>query len=262
VNGRNRGIFEIPPTRYSPQADRLPSGWRCVYNQGMKIVARHGWRVSTAQAIEIQAELAGEVCQVGSIKSPRLIGGVDISVNRWAGTGMGAAVVLSYPGLEIVETKVVSDRIEFPYVPGLLSFREAPLILAALERITATPDLIMVDGQGMAHPRRMGLASHLGLFLGVPTIGCAKSRLCGECGEPSYGPGSYTELKDKGEVIGAVLRTRAGVKPVYVSIGHMIDLASAIRWVLACCRGYRLPEPTRLAHQAAGGKMKLKKNAA
>jgi deoxyribonuclease V len=225
----------------------------------MQIVARHSWRVTTAQAIAIQGELAAEVCRVGRVTSPRLIAGVDISVNRWAKTGKGAAVVLSYPELEIVETGVVTDRLEFPYVPGLLSFREAPLILAALEKITVTPDLIMVDGQGMAHPRRIGLASHLGLCLGVPTIGCAKSRLCGECEEPPSGSGSYTELKDNGEVIGVALRTRAGVKPVYVSTGHMIDLPSAIRWVLACCRGYRLPEPTRLAHQAAGGNLKSEK---
>jgi len=224
----------------------------------MQIVARHSWQVTTAQAIAIQGELAAEVCRLGSVTSPRLIGGVDISVNRWTGTGKGAAVVLSYPGLEIVETKVVTDRIEFPYVPGLLSFREAPMILAALEKISVTPDLIIVDGQGMAHPRRMGLASHLGLFLGVPTIGCAKSRLCGECKEPGSEAGSYADLTDNGEVIGSVLRTKAGVKPVYVSIGHMIDLPSAIRWVLACCRGYRLPEPTRLAHQAAGGNLRMK----
>jgi deoxyribonuclease V len=219
----------------------------------MQVVMRHSWRVSAARAVEIQTELAAEVLRTGDITAPRLIAGVDISVNRWAKTGKGAAVVLSYPSLEIVETKVVTDRIDFPYVPGLLSFREAPLILAALEKITMTPDIIMVDGQGMAHPRRMGIASHLGLLLGVPTIGCAKSRLCGECEEPSDGQGSYTDLKDNGEVIGAVLRTRAGVKPLYVSIGHMIDLPSAVHWVLACCRGYRLPEPTRLAHQAAGG---------
>ena len=196
--------------------------------------------------------------QGGDITAPRLIVGVDISVDRFSGTGRGAAVVLSYPDLVIVETQVVTDSIEFPYVPGLLSFREAPLILAALEKLTVTPDLILVDGQGMAHPRRMGLASHLGLFLGVPTIGCAKSRLCGECEEPGREAGSYADLTDKGEVIGAALRTRAGVKPVYVSIGHMIDLPSAMRWVLACCRGYRLPEPTRLAHQAAGGYLRVK----
>ena len=228
----------------------------------MQIVRRHGWRVSTAQAREIQVELAGQVLRTGEVISPRLIAGVDISVNRVAGTGTAAAVVLSYPDLEIVETKTVTDKIEFPYVPGLLSFREAPLILAACEDLTVTPDLIMVDGQGIAHPRRMGLASHLGLFLDVPTIGCAKSRLCGRHEEPGNEQGSRADLIDNGEVIGAVLRTRGGVKPVYVSIGHRIDLAAAVHWVLACCRGYRLPEPTRLAHQAAGGDLRLKKNAA
>jgi deoxyribonuclease V len=147
-------------------------------------------------------------------------------------------------------------------VPGLLSFREAPLILAAFEKLTATPDLVFVDGQGIAHPRRIGLASHLGLCLGLPTIGCAKSRLCGEHETPGFAAGSYAELRDNGEVIGAAVRTRAGVKPVYVSIGHMIDLPSAIRRVLDCCRGYRLPEPTRLAHMAAGGNLKVQLHAA
>ncbi len=222
----------------------------------MEIVRRHEWRVTTTQAREIQAELAGQVLRSGDINSPRLIVGVDISVNRVAGMGTGAAVVLSYPELEIVEIKTVRDKIEFPYVPGLLSFREAPLILAACEDLTVTPDLVMVDGQGIAHPRRMGLASHLGLFLDVPTIGCAKSRLCGRHEEPGNESGSYADLIDNGEVIGAALRTRGGVKPVYVSIGHKIDLPAAVHRVLVCCRGYRLPEPTRLAHQAAGGNLK------
>lgn len=212
--------------------------------------------MTTAEAIKIQAELAAEVSRTGTITSPCLIGGVDISVDRWVKMGTGAVVVLNYPGLEIVETRVVTDRIDFPYVPGLLSFREAPLLLAACEELAVTPDLVMVDGQGIAHPRRMGLASHLGLFLDVPTIGCAKSRLCGSHDGPDYEAGSHAELKDNGEVIGAAVRTRAGVKPVYVSIGHKIDLSMAIRLVLACCRGYRLPEPTRLAHMAAGGNLK------
>jgi len=222
----------------------------------MRIVRRHGWRVTTAEAIEIQKELAAEVSRNGDMASPRLIAGVDISVNRWAKTGTAAVVVLSYPEFELVETRIVTDRIEFPYVPGLLSFREAPLILAACEELTVTPDLLMVDGQGIAHPRRMGLASHLGLFLDIPTIGCAKSRLCGSHEEPGNEAGSYAELLDSGEVIGAAVRTRTGVKPVYVSIGHKVDLSTAIRRVLECCRGYRLPEPTRLAHQAAGGNLK------
>ena len=219
----------------------------------MRIVHRHSWQVTAAEAKAIQLELAAEVLRVGNINAPRLIAGVDISVNRWNGIGRGAVVVLNYPNLEIVEVKVVTDKVTFPYVPGLLSFREMPLILAAFEEITTTPDLVIVDGQGIAHPRRMGLAAHLGLCLGIPTIGCAKSRLCGESEEPAVEQGSRTELLDNGEVIGVVLRTRAGVKPVYVSIGHMIDLDGAVRWTAACCRGYRLPEPTRLAHQAAGG---------
>ena len=239
--------------------DILPIVWRYAYNRCMRIVDRHSWRVTTTQAMAIQKELAAEVSRVGNITAPRLIAGVDISVNRFNKTGTGAVVVLSYPALEIVETQVVTDRIEFPYVPGLLSFREAPLILAAFEKITVVPDLVMVDGQGIAHPRRMGIASHLGLFLGIPTIGCAKSRLCGELRELPITPGSWSELTDNGEVIGAVLCTKDAVKPLYISIGHMIDLQSAVNLVMACCRGYRLPEPTRLAHQAAGGNLKVER---
>jgi deoxyribonuclease V len=225
----------------------------------MQIVNRHSWQVSTARAIEIQKQLAGELSHVGNIANPRFVAGVDISVDRWTKSGTGAVVVLGYPSLEIVEIKVMTDRINFPYVPGLLSFREMPLLLKAFERIERVPDLILVDGQGIAHPRRMGLASHLGLWLGVPTIGCAKSRLCGEHKIPPLEASHSTELVDNGEVIGAVLRTRESVKPLYISIGHMIDLPSAIRFVIACCRGYRLPEPTRLAHLAAGGNLKLER---
>jgi deoxyribonuclease V len=227
----------------------------------MEIIRRHCWQVTTTEAIEIQTNLAGQVSQTGDV-NPHLIAGVDISVDRVSGTGTGAVVVLNYPELEIVEVEVVTDRIEFPYVPGLLSFREAPLVLAACEKLMVIPDLFIVDGQGIAHPRRIGLASHLGLFLDIPAIGCAKSRLCGIHEVPGDEAGSHAELIDKGEVIGAVLRTRTGVKPVYVSIGHKIGLPSVISRVMACCRGYRLPEPTRLAHQAAGGNLKLESVAA
>jgi deoxyribonuclease V len=226
----------------------------------MEVAKLHSWNVSIDRAREIQVKLAGQVSRTDGVKSPRLIAGVDISVNKVSGTGTAAVVVLSYPGLELVEVGVVTGNLGFPYVPGLLSFREAPLVLAACERLTVTPDLILVDGQGIAHPRRLGLASHLGLFLNVPTIGCAKSRLCGGHGEPGDEPGSYAELVDGDEVIGAALRTKSGTRPVYVSIGHKVDLSSAIRWVLAGCCGYRLPEPTRLAHLAAGGNLKQKAN--
>jgi deoxyribonuclease V len=219
----------------------------------MQIVRMHSWDVSTLEARKIQEKLASRVSWECSLNNPRLIAGVDISVNRFNKTGRGAVVILNYPALEIVEIRAVSDSVTFPYVPGLLSFREMPLLLAAFEKVKNIPDLILVDGQGIAHPRRIGIASHLGLVLNIPTIGCAKSRLCGEHEIPGIKAGSYTDLTDRGEVIGAVLRTRDGVRPVYVSIGHMVDLPSAVHWVGACCRGYRLPEPTRLAHQAAGG---------
>ena len=153
-------------------------------------------------------------------------------------------------------------ELHFPYVPGLLSFRELPLLSAVLEKLSVTPDLILVDGQGTCHPRRMGLACHLGLFTDRPTIGCAKSRLCGHHQPPGEKPGSSAEIVESGEIIGAALRTKAGVKSVYVSVGHRIDLKSAIEWVLKCCRGYRLPEPLRLAHLAAGGNFKVDVKAA
>jgi deoxyribonuclease V len=167
-----------------------------------------------------------------------------------------AVVVLSYPELRLVAVELAQGRLELPYIPGLLSFRESPLILTACQRLSVIPDLFMIDGQGIAHPRRMGIASHLGLLLDTPTIGCAKSRLCGRNTEPADEFGSYAEVIDRGEVIGVALRTKTGVKPVYVSTGHKISLQNAIYWVLNCCRGYRLPEPTRLAHLAAGGNLK------
>ena len=213
----------------------------------------NSWQLSTSQAIELQHQLAAEVSRKSEVTDPRFIAGVDISARRDEEMATGTAVVLSYPELEVVETKVARGRLDFPYIPGLLSFRELPLTLAALEQLSITPDLILVDGQGIAHPRRFGIASHLGLFLDIPTIGCAKSLLCGSHEIPGDAPGSYAEITDKDETIGAVLRTKPGVKPVYVSIGHKIDLPTAIHWVMKCCRGYRLPEPTRLAHQAAKG---------
>lgn len=225
----------------------------------MKILRRHDWNVTTAQAREIQTELALEICREGAVVSPRLIAGVDVSVNRFAKTGTAAVVVLRCPEMDVAEISSVTQSIEFPYVPGLLTFREAPLILAAFEKLTVTPGLVIVDGQGIAHPRRIGLAAHIGLYLGLPAIGCAKSRLIGEYEEPGNNAGNYTELMDNAEVIGAVVRTKAGVKPLYISVGHLIDLPSAIKWILASCRGFRLPEPTRLAHLAAGGNLKVKK---
>lgn len=224
----------------------------------MRIIRQHDWQLSPREAMALQARLACQVSRKYNLSTLDLVAGVDISVNRWAKTGKAAVVVLNFPDLQIVEVKTITDSICFPYVPGLLSFREAPLILAACEELNTEPDIIMVDGQGIAHPRRLGLAAHLGLCLDVPTIGCAKSRLCGSYEEPGNESGDFAELQDEDEIIGAVLRTRPSVKPLYISIGHKIDLTTSIKIVLDCCCGYRLPEPTRLAHQAAGGHLKIK----
>jgi deoxyribonuclease V len=219
----------------------------------VRVQESHGWDVSVAQAREIQLSLAKKVAIENRIANPRLVAGIDISAPDVQGVARGAAVVLRYPELDIIEVEEAHSKIRFPYVPGLLSFRESPLILAACEKLCNVPDLILVDGQGIAHPRRFGLASHVGLLLDLPTIGCAKSILCGQHQSVGEQAGSHAELVDKGELIGAALRTKSGVKPIYVSVGHKIDLKSALEWVMKCCRGYRLPEPTRLAHLAAGG---------
>ncbi|MBI4283560.1 MAG: deoxyribonuclease V [Chloroflexi bacterium] len=222
----------------------------------------HGWQLSIPQALDWQYRLAGQVSRNNEVTEPRFIAGVDIAVGRAAELATGAIVVLSYPELRVVEVKVARGRLDFPYVPGLLSFRESPLTLAVANELSITPDLILVDGQGLAHPRRFGLACHLGLLWDKPTIGCAKSRLYGSHQEPGIELGSYAEVMDGDETIGVALRAKRGVKPVYVSIGHKVDLETAIHWVLACCRGHRLPEPTRLAHLAAGGNLKLEQGVA
>ncbi len=218
----------------------------------MELQDLHPWDVSPKEAVAIQRRLATQVVRAGDPKDVRRIAGVDIALDKARGLGIGAVVVLSYPKLEPVEVAVVETPLTFPYVPGLLSFREAPVLRAAFARIAGPIDLLLVDGQGLAHPRRFGLACHLGLLLDVPVIGCAKSRLVGEHSTPDETAGSSSDLTDREEVIGSVLRTRAKVKPIFVSIGHRIGLAEAKMWALRCGGGYRLPEPTRLADQAAG----------
>jgi len=234
----------------------LLTGACSAYNSCMEALRLHGWQVTVAEAKAIQRELAGRVCRHGGRSTPALVAGADISAARSRGEATAAVVVLRYPEMETVAVSIARGKVTFPYVPGLLSFREVPLLLAAFEKLLAAPDLLLVDGQGMAHPRRMGLACHLGLLLDIPAIGCAKSRLCGEAAEPGGERGCRADITDGGEVIGAALRTRAGVKPVYVSVGHKIDLEAALDITLQCCRGYRLPEPTRRAHLAAGGNLK------
>jgi deoxyribonuclease V len=225
----------------------------CFIIQDMRVQALHGWEVSIARAREIQLDLAKKVVIESEAIDPGLVAGIDISAPDAQGVARGAVVILRYPELSIVEVEIAQGKLALPYIPGLLSFRETPLILAACEKITNVPDFILIDGQGIAHPRRLGLASHVGLFLDLPTIGCAKSILCGQHQPVGEDAGSHAELLDNGELIGAALRTKSGVRPIYVSVGHKIDLAMALQWVMKCCHGYRLPEPTRLAHLAAGG---------
>jgi deoxyribonuclease V len=223
----------------------------------------HSWRVSPARAVAIQERLRGRVETRDRLGPVRHVAGIDISVTpgpraaasrRPAGgfRARAAVVVLSFPGLEVVETSVVECPCRFPYVPGLLAFREGPSILAAFRRLRTRPDLLVFDGQGIAHPRRFGIASHIGVLLDLPSIGCAKSRLIGTHAEPGRAAGSWAPLVDGGETVGAVLRTREGVRPVYVSAGHRVSLGTAVDFVARCGRGLRLPEPTRLAHRAAG----------
>lgn len=209
----------------------------------------HRWDVTPAEAVKIQERLRPLVVLHNGLADVRAVAGLDVGFPR--GLARAAVAVYSYPELELVEEAVAERELEFPYVPGLLTFREGPAALAALDRLMTEWDVLLADGQGYAHPRRLGLASHLGVLLDRPSVGSAKSRLIGTHGEVDEAKGSWTELLDAGEVIGAVLRTREGVKPVYVSAGHRIDLASAIELVLRSTRRYRLPEPTRRAHRLA-----------
>ena len=180
--------------------------------------------------------------------TPRLVAGVDVSYEKHGDLFFAGVVVLSLDDLTPVTTATARGRVDFPYIPGLLSFRELPILLDAFRQLPLVPDAVLVDGQGIAHPRRLGLASHLGLWLGLPTVGCAKSRLCGEHSPAGALRGDGVPLRHQGEEIGAVLTTRDNVKPLYISPGHRMDIATAVRLTLACGRRYRLPEPTRQAH--------------
>lgn len=201
----------------------------------------------------IQAELRARVERADRLPEIHHVAGVDVGFEAGGQVTRAAVVVLGYPDLEPVDCAVARLPTRFPYVPGLLSFRELPAVLAAIEGLRVQPDVYLCDGQGLAHPRRFGIACHLGVLLDIPSIGVAKTRLIGHHAEPPPEKGGWTPLKDGEEVIGAVLRTRAGVKPVYVSIGHRLSLSSAVRLVLGCTPRYRLPETTRRAHRLASG---------
>lgn len=216
----------------------------------------HRWDVDSGEAVRIQRELASRVVRsapagsglsAGDLSSYRFVGGVDAAFSSDGRRCLACAVVWDRSTRTLAEHAEASAELLFPYIPGLLSFREVPAVLAALEKLSITPDVLFCDGQGIAHPRRLGIASHLGVILGMPAVGCAKSRLTGSYREPALERGSRSALRDRGEVIGTVLRTKDRVKPIFVSVGHLIDLDAAAELVLACGAGYRLPEPTRLA---------------
>jgi Deoxyinosine 3''endonuclease (endonuclease V) len=208
----------------------------------------HDWQMTPREAVELQKSLRERVRLAPLARSVKAIAGADISFNKFSETIYAGIVVLSLPSLEVIEEVGVVSQTRFPYVPGLLSFRESPAVLEAWEKLKTEPDAVMFDGQGIAHPRRVGIASHVGLLIERPTLGCAKSVLVGKYEEPPLERGVWTEMVDKGEVVGAALRTKTKVKPIYVSPGHLIDLQDAITLTLQCDGGYRQPEPTRRAH--------------
>lgn len=212
-------------------------------------MALHEWNLTPQQAIELQKELAQRIILEDRIGEVRHVAGVDMAINEAHGAARAAVVLLSYPAMEIIERHVYEEPLRMDYVPGLLSFREAPSVLGAFHQLRQQPELVMVDGQGIAHPRRIGIASHLGLWLNLPTIGCAKSLLTGTYNQEQLGTeaGSWVPLRHKGETIGAAVRTRSKVNPMIISPGHLISLETSITYVLACSKGYRLPEPTRQA---------------
>jgi len=209
--------------------------------------APHSWRVSPTRAVQIQRELADRVRIEPLASQCNYVAGTDLAFDKGGSDCIAGVVLWDVKHNQVVEQHVIRRKVGFPYVPGLLSFREAPAILAVLRKLRCAPDVVMCDGHGLAHPRRFGIACHVGVIIDRPTIGCAKSRLTGVHREPGMRRGCRTTLYDRGDRIGAVLRTRDNVRSVYVSVGHRVDLANATRLVLACSKGRRLPEPTRLA---------------
>lgn len=224
----------------------------------MQVKRLHPWDVSPEEARRIQSDLRAlvDTSDHVSLDRIRVVAGVD---NGYAGRGAqttayAGVVVLSFPELEVLETRIARQEVDFPYVPGLLSFREGPALIAAFEQVRHQPDVVLFDAQGIAHPRRLGAASHLGVLLDIPTIGCAKSRLTGRYDEPGEAFGDRSALVDRGEVVGAAVRTRLGRPPLFVSPGHKVSVETAVEIALACCRDNRfMPEPTRLAHKAVSG---------
>ena len=213
----------------------------------------HPWDVSPKEAVQIQHALQEHISIQDDFGEIKTVAGVDVGFEENNKVTRAAIAVLDFQTLEVVETALARRPTTFPYVPGLLSFREIPAVLQAMLKLDGVPDLLLCDGQGIAHPRRFGIAAHLGLLVNIPAIGVAKSRLTGTHDEVALEKGSYVPLTDKSEQIGVVLRTRTNVKPLYISPGHHVSIESAHKFVMACTTKYRLPETTRWAHRLASG---------
>ncbi|MGB3623980.1 MAG: deoxyribonuclease V [Ketobacter sp.] len=216
----------------------------------MQPVITHPWDISETEALRLQQSLAAKVIKEDQFNEIKLVAGVDVAYAKESDKLVAAVVILDAATLEVIETATATDNAQFPYIPGLFSFRELPPLIKAFDQLQHTPDLIICDGQGYAHPRRFGLACHLGVIFDVPTIGCGKTRLLGKHQEPDKERGAVAPLIDNDEVIGNVLRTQTNINPTYVSIGHRFSLATACEWILNLSPKYRLPETTRQADQA------------
>lgn len=219
----------------------------------MKMQQRHAWPQTSEAAIAIQQQLRDQVITQDQLGTVNLVAGVDVGFESGGAITRAAVAVLSFPDLKLVEQAIARLPTSFPYVPGLLSFREIPAVLEALAQLQTPPDLLLCDGQGIAHPRRLGIASHIGLLVDLPTVGVGKSLLVGKYEEPPNDRGAWTPLHHRGETIGAVLRTRPGTKPLYISSGHRVSLPTALDYVMRCTTKFRLPETTRFAHKLASG---------
>lgn len=218
-----------------------------------KLAYSHPWDVTIPEAKQIQLELAQKVVLQDQLDTPRLVAGVDVGFEDKGRITRAAIAILNFPELTLADTSLTRCRTVLPYVPGYLSFRELPAVIQALDKLKMVPDLFLCDGQGIAHPRRFGIACHLGVLTDIPSIGVGKSRLIGSYREPGQHKGNYSDLFDKEERIGVVLRSRDGVKPLFVSPGHRVSIDTAMHWVLQCTTRYRLPETTRHAHRLASG---------
>lgn len=211
-------------------------------------IFEHSWNLSPKEAIALQKTLAAQVRIQPLPTKLKIIGAADISYSKRTDLLAAAVLSFSWPGLDLLEAVSHVCKVSFPYVPGLLSFREVPPLVEAYRKMRRRPDVLLCDGQGIAHPRKLGFASHLGLYLGIPTVGCAKSRLCGDHDSLPLNKGSSRPLMLGGEQLGLVFRSRGGVKPIYISPGHLSDIPSSMRLISRCLRRYRIPEPLRLAH--------------